>query len=189
VTNATPDPEVPDTSDSNTSAQPTASDAAPLSNRDRKLLERLSTAFGEPVIAAHRFWTEGSYPWYLIGIAVGVGVLQGALGALIGLAVGYAIARLVTSRRAPGLGATTLVALTVTKVVFIRGTRATGKRVGEWPVTQVRASWHRKRLTNAFAFDVPDGRHLRLESWGLGARRGADNLVTHLRANGMLTEE
>jgi hypothetical protein len=159
-----------------------------MSNRDRKLLERLTTVFGEPVVAAHRFWIEGSYPWYLLGIALGVGVLRGALGALIGVALGYAIARLVTYRRAPGLGATTLVALTATKVVFIRGTRATGKRAGEWPVGQVRASWRRKTLTNAFAFDVPGGRHLRLESWGLGARRGAENLVAHLRANGMLAE-
>jgi hypothetical protein len=188
MTEPIPDPEVPQPEPSGEQVPQPAGAVPQLSNRDRKLLERLSQTLGEPTVAAHRFWVEGSYPWYLLGVIVGIGVLQGALGALLGIGLGYLLARLITFRRAPGLGQTSLVALTPTRVVIFKGTRPTGKRLGEWPINTVRASWRRKTLTNAFAFDLTDGRHIRLESWGFGARKGADNLVSHLRALGILAE-
>jgi hypothetical protein len=189
MTEPIPDPEVPQPEPSADRVPNPSGPASQLSNRDRKLLERLSVTLGEPAVAAHRFWVEGSYPWYLLGIVVGIGILQGALGAVLGIGLGYVLARLITYRRAPGLGQTSLVALTPTRVIIFKGTRPTGSRLGEWPVNRVRASWRRKRLTNAFTFDLPDGRHVRLESWGFGARKGADNLVAHLRSLGALTDD
>jgi hypothetical protein len=158
------------------------------SNRDRKLLERLTVALGEPTVAANRFWVEGTYPWIVFGTIVGVGILRSALGGVVGILLGFLIARVVTFRRAPGFSLSSLVAITSTRIIVIKGSRPTGKLLGEWPVNTVRVSWRHKALTNAFVFDFPDGRHVRLENSGLGARKRADNLVAHLDALGILTE-
>ena len=121
---------------------PAIADAAGLASgwrakRRAKLLVRLSAVVGQPVSAASVFWVEGSWPFYLVGLALGVGVIGGAVGALVGVGVGIGAARLFTRRRAPGVGFQTFLAVTSTSVVAIKSNvwlgRPTGSPLAVWP--------------------------------------------------------
>jgi hypothetical protein len=142
--------------------------------RRAKLLARLSAVVGQPVSAASAFWVEGSWPFYFVGLALGVGVIGGALGALVGIGVGIGAARLFTRRRAPGVGFQTFLAVTTTSVVVVKSNfwqgRPTGAPLAAWPADTVRATVRRKRVTTAVSLELPDGRHLRLET-PLGSRK------------------
>jgi hypothetical protein len=156
---------------------------APLSRRQRKWLNRVSEAVGEPVTAAAAFRVEGTLPWYAVGLALGVGTLGGALGAVLGAAVGYSIARLVTLRRGRGVGFVTIVAATATEVFAVKANfwtnRPKATRVGEWPLGQITA--RHKRITVALTLDLPDGHQVRLESPVLFRTNGrAMTLANHL---------
>ena len=162
---------------------PASAACAPVpSRRQRRQIERASNALGQPVIAATAFRVEGTLPWYLFGVALGVGLLGGAVGALIGCAVGYGMARMVTRRRAAGVGFTTILAATTTqlyalKANFWSGRPAPGQPIGIWPLTDVPIEVRRKHLTVAVALDLGDRRRPQLESV---SRKGADVLIANL---------
>jgi hypothetical protein len=136
--------------------------------RRAKLLARLSSLLGEPVSEAAPFWVEGTLPFYLVGLGIGVAVMQGAVGAIVGLGLGIVASRLFTRRRAPGFGFQTYLAVTPTKVVAVKSNywlgRPTGSPAAAWPTGAVRAKVRPKQLTTAVTLDLPEGGHVRLET-------------------------
>lgn len=156
------------------------------SARQRKQIGRVTAVLGEPVTASASFRVEGTLPWYLLGVVVGVGVLQGALGAVIGLGLGFVIARLVTRGRAAGFGFTTILAVTEThlhalKAGFWSGRPTANATVASWSLAALPIEIRHKRLTTAVSLSLPDGRQVRLES---ASRKGAQRLISHLRPTG-----
>jgi hypothetical protein len=150
-------------------APSTSGSAPPPSGRQRKQIARLSSMLGEPVLATAPFWVEGTLPWYILGLVLGVGLIGvGLLGVLIGLAVGFVIARLVTGRRAKGVGFTTILAVTRSQVYALNANfwtnRSTGRQVAVWPLGEVASGIRRKRFTVAVTLDHPDGHQIRLET-------------------------
>jgi hypothetical protein len=138
--------------------------------RAQQLLERVGAQVGVPVMAALPVAVEGTYGWVLLGLAIGVGLIQGALGALIGIAVGYGVGRLATRHRAVGLPTRSVLAVSpdaarAVKVGWWSG-RPTGEVVAVWPVGLMRAEVRRKLCTVAVRLVGPDGRALRLECQG-----------------------
>jgi hypothetical protein len=149
------------------------------------LLVRLSAVVGQPVSAASVFWVEGSWPFYLVGLALGVGVIGGAVGALVGVGVGIGAARLFTRRRAPGVGFQTFLAVTSTSVVAIKSNvwlgRPTGSPLAVWPADAVRANVRRKRVTTAVSLELADGHRMRLET-PLGSRKWSQPVLRLLQS-------
>jgi hypothetical protein len=153
--------------------------------RQAKLHARLATVVGQPVTAASRFWVEGSWPFYFVGLALGVAVIGGAVGALVGIGVGIGAARLFTRRRAPGVGFQTFLALTPTSLVALKSSfwrgRPTGLPLAVWPAEAVRADVRRKRFTTAVTLELADGHRVRLET-PLGSRKRSQPVLSLLEA-------
>jgi hypothetical protein len=150
----------------------------------QQLLDRVAGQVGEPVVAAVPATAEGAFGCVYLGLAVGVGLLQGALGALIGIVVGWGVARLVTRHRAVGLSCRVVLVATSDAVRAIKSTwwcgRPTGEILAVWPVGVMRAEVRRKLCTVALRLVGPDGRALRLETWGRRTLPMCEALAAHL---------
>jgi hypothetical protein len=148
--------------------------------RQAKLNARLATVVGQPVTAASRFWVEGSWPFYFVGLALGVAVIGGAVGALVGIGVGIGAARLFTRRRAPGVGFQTFLAVTPTSLVAVKSSFWRGRPASAplvlWPTSAMRANVRRKRITTAVTIELPDGGRIRLET-PPGSRKWSEPLL------------